>query len=75
MWGASSERVKQVVNAAATLAENEGVEEVVFFQAISFEDARWTKSEVTWDVLRNALAEATNRPDNMVDPQKQWRLR
>jgi hypothetical protein len=56
MWGAQSPRVREVVDAAATLAAGEGVDETVFFQAISFEDARWQKQEVTWDALRAAIA-------------------
>ena len=59
MWGASPQRVHETVRAAATLAADEGVEEAVFFQAISFEDARYSKSEVTWDALRAAIADAT----------------
>ena len=59
VWGASAERVHEVVHAAATLAADEGVEEVVFFQAISFEDARYSKSEVTWGALREAIADVT----------------
>ena len=74
-WGASSERVQEMVHAAATIAEDEGVEEVVFFQAISFEDARWSKSEVTWNALRNAIADANNRPQDKVPPPEPWRLR
>ena len=47
-----------MVHAAATIAEDEGVEEVVFFQA-----------------LRNAIADANNRPQDKVPPPEPWRLR
>lgn len=57
VWGARSERVREVVRAAAMIGAAEGVEEVVFFQAIAFEEAHSSK-EVTWDALRSAIAEA-----------------
>ena len=55
MWGADGDRVRQVVSAGREIAEKEGFEEVVFFQALSFQDCQMSRKFMVWDDLRGAL--------------------